>query len=209
MRSRSLYFQQDICYFALPTSSLFFFFFFFFFAFSLSLFKNLHQVIGNTFYSIQPILSIPPLRIWHTDFKFPSQISLTVKYSEVIFADGLKRRCCIKSGLTAPTVFLSCLMCCDADRTQLTCQYQVCLQRSRIPAPVQVILLTCIFYCYLKKEFLNPKTFLKQATLSQAECQGLGIIQQILKVKDRMYGAMTLQCEGIEQKSTWLPLSCP
>lgn len=204
MRSRLLYFQQDICYFALLTSSLFFF------SFLLSLFKNLHQVTGNPFYSIQPILSIPPLCIWHTDFKFPSQISLTVKYSEVIFTDGLKKgRHCVKSGLRAPTVFTSCLMCCDAEGTRLTCQYQVCLQRTRIPAHVQVILLTCIFYCYLKKEFLIHKTFLKQATLSQAECQGLGIIQQILKVRDRMYGAMTLQHEGIEQKSTWLPLSCP
>lgn len=155
MRSRLLYFQQDICYFALLTSSLFF-------SFSLSLFKKLHQVTGNSFCSIQPILSIPSLCIWHTDFKFPSQISLAVKYSEVIFADGLKkRRWWIKSGLRAPTVFIFCLMCCDADRTRLTCQYQICLQRSRILAPVQVVLLTCIFYCYLKKELLNHRTFLK------------------------------------------------
>lgn len=87
---------------------------------------------------------------WHTDSEFPSQIFLTVKFLKSIFTDTLKKgRCHGESGLSMPTVSISCLLCNDTGRAQATCQAERCPQRSRVPLVYRLSSFH-IFYCHLK-----------------------------------------------------------
>lgn len=107
------------------------------------------------------LLHLASLWAWHTESEFPSQIFLTVKFLKSIFTDTLKKgRCHSESGLSMPTVSISCLLCSDTVRAQATCQAERCPQRSRVPLVYRLSSFP-ICYRHLKIESLSHESFLK------------------------------------------------